>query len=82
MEPFDEAEFWAEYIAAAEQAVAEKARLEALSEQEAAAPGELRCVVSCPPSFSVVSFSAMGVVACSPPLYLQFANCGLDGVSS
>lgn len=37
MEPFDEAEFWAEYIEAAERAAAEKARLEALGEE---GPGE------------------------------------------
>ena len=33
MEPFDEAEFWEEYIAAHERAAAEKARLEALGEE-------------------------------------------------
>ena len=33
MKPFDEAEFWEEYIAAHESAAAEKARLEALGEE-------------------------------------------------
>ena len=33
MEPFDEAEFWEEWIAAHERAAAEKARLEALGEE-------------------------------------------------
>ena len=50
MEPFDEAEFWEEYIAAHERAAAEKARLEALGEEGV---GEWMAEPMCWPTFDV-----------------------------
>ena len=61
MEPFDEAEFWEEYIAAHERAAAEKARLEALGEEGV---GEWITESECWQSFgvNVLSLTTMYVI--------------------